>query len=124
MKPSERIWGMVMALLLTLAVALIWPPAEPGSASPDNHGIQTAMQSHHDHAALSGRHRVLHVDLDADCDSGLGCCVMTLCHPGLSVDPQDMPVIAADDDTSAASMVRGVGSDPGVVLPPPRRFPL
>lgn len=123
MKRSERMWRVVVAALLALAVALVWPPAGSGSASPDTRGVQTAAQSNHDHGAPSGRHSIVHVDSNCDA-SGIGCCVMTVCHPGISADPQDMPLAATDGDTPAATEVRGVGRAPGVVLPPPRRVPV
>jgi hypothetical protein len=113
-----------MVALLALAIVLGWPPVDPGSASPYNNGVQLAAHGHHAHTEQNGHHRILHVNLDADCDSSaIGCCGMTHCYPGISVDPHDLPLLAGDDGTTAASAVRGTGSDPGMVLPPPRRLP-
>jgi len=116
---------MIRAALLALVVALVWPSDGSSSASPYTHGAGTVAQTNHDYGTLGGEHRVLDIDLDADCDaSGIGCCVMMLCHPGISVDPHDMPLIVSGDDTTAAAAVRGVGRDPGVVPPPPRSLPI
>lgn len=112
-----------MAALLALAVVLFWPPNDPGSASPYNQGAHLAHQSHNAHAVQDTQDQAPHVNRVADCEaSAIGCCVMTLCHPGISVGPHDMPDVAADDDTIPASAVQGLGSGPGIILPPPRHL--
>ncbi|MEO9787627.1 MAG: hypothetical protein ABJF67_08465, partial [Aurantimonas coralicida] len=49
---------------------------------------------------------------------------MTFCHPGISVDPHDLPIVAGEDRRTSASTVRGKGSEPSVILRPPRRLPV
>lgn len=116
---------MGMAALLTLALVLVWPPVDHGSALSDNHGVQAEMHGHHAHAEQSDQALYRNVTSDGDCAaSAIGCCMMAHCCPGISVGPQDLPVIVCDDGATAASAVRGTGSDPGMVLPPPRRMPV
>lgn len=116
---------MRLAALLTLAFVLVWPPVDHGSALTDNHGVQAGTHGHRAHIEQNDQIRHLNVKLDADCDaSAIGCCMMAHCCPGISVGPQDLPVFVRDDGATAASAVRGTGSDPGMVLPPPRRMPV
>jgi hypothetical protein len=50
--------------------------------------------------------------------------MMTHCHPGVSTDPHEMTAFASNDETKAAAAVRGSGSEPGMIIPPPRRLSL
>lgn len=121
MKRSVRIWRVVLAALMTLAVVLVWPPEGAESAS-SVHAAVTPSHSHHGHAEKKAPQQVRHSTLDEDCPvSAIGCCMMTHCHPGISVDPHQMNTMAVSDETAASAAVRGLGSDPGVILPPPRR---
>ena len=116
---------MGLAALLTLAFVLVWPLVDHGSALSVDHGVQARMHSHHAHIEQSDQTRHLNVQLDADCDtSAIGCCMMAHCCPGISVGPQVLAVFVRDDGATAASAFRGTGSDPGVVLPPPRGMPV
>ena len=116
---------MGLAALLTLALVFLWPPVDYGSASSDNHGVQAEMHGHHTNAEQSEQVVYRNVTSDGDCAaSAIGCCMMAHCCPGISVGPQALPVIVCDDGAIAASAVRGTGSDPGMVLPPPRRMPV
>jgi hypothetical protein len=125
MKKSVRIWNMAMAALLALAFAFMWPPANSGSPSPSDHTAQAEAHTQHADAKPSGQHSFLTVQMDADCAAAAaGCCMMAHCCPGISVGAHEMTKLATSDVTKAAEAVRGLGSDPGVVLPPPRRFAL
>ncbi|WP_209428176.1 hypothetical protein [Pararhodobacter sp. SW119] len=116
---------MGLAALLTLAFVLVWPPVDHGSAVSVNDGVQAGTHGHHANIEENDQIRYLNVQLDADCAaSAIGCCMMAHCCPGISVGPQDLPLIVCDDGATAASAVRGTGSDPGMVLPPPRRMPV
>lgn len=113
---------MGLAALVALALVLVWPPIDIGLASPENHGVQTGAHGHHVHAEQNDQHRNLNVKMD-DCDaSAIGCCVMAHCCPGNSVGPHDLPVFMGDVEATAASAVRGTGSEPEMVLPPPRHL--
>jgi hypothetical protein len=123
MKKSARIWNMAMAALLALTFAFIWPPANFGSPSPNDHTAQAESHTQHAHAKPSDQHSILTVQMDADCDAAtLGCCMMAHCCPGISVGAHEITTVTASDETTAAAPVRGLGSDPGVILPPPRRL--
>ena len=123
MQELERMWRMGLAALLALALVLVWPPVGQGSASPENHLAQSGPHGHHAHLEQNDQVRVLNAHLDADCDaSAIGCCMMAHCCPGISVAPHDLPVFVCNDEATAASAVRGTGSDPGMVPPPPRRM--
>lgn len=116
---------MGLAALLTLALVLVWPPVDHGSALSDNHGVQAEMHGHHAHAEQS--EQILHSNAmsDGDCAaSTMACCTMAHCCSGISVGQQDLPVTARDNGATAASAVHCTGSDLGVVLPPPRRMPV
>lgn len=122
MKISTRMVNTGLAALLTLAFVLIWPPVVAGSASSSNHAAQADTHGHHAHTE---QHGLLNIKMDADCGaSAIGCCMMVHCCPGLSAGPHDMPGSVSNDSTTAASAVRATGSDPGMVLPPPRRLPV
>jgi hypothetical protein len=107
---------------MALAVILVWPPLGSDAASSTDHAEITASHSHHAHAQAISAERVLHVTLDADCQhSVVGCCMMTQCHPGISVNAHEMTTVVARSETMVAPPVRGLGNNPGVILPPPRR---
>jgi len=116
---------MVIAALLALVVMVVWSPDNPGSLSPEGDLMQS---QHHSHDAAQSRNNpqgVLHAGPYADCDaSGIGCCVMTHCHPGIASDLHDMTVFVADEETTPAAAVLSFGRGPAVVLPPPRRLPV
>lgn len=120
MKMSAQMLRTGLAALLTLAFIVIWPPVDYGSASFSHHAAQTGTHGQQTHTE---QHGLLNIKTDADCDaSAIGCCMMAHCYPGISVGPHDMPGFVSDDGTTAASAVRGTGSDPGMVLPPPRNL--
>lgn len=111
---------MGLAALLTLAFVLVWPPVDYGSGT-----AQAGTHDDHTRAEQNGQHSLLNVKMGADCDAmAPGCCMMAHCCQGLSVGPHDLPGFAGDDGTTAASAVRGTGSDPGMVPPPPRHMPV
>ena len=125
MRRPDRVCRMAWAALLALAFVVVGLPADPVSSSPHHHGVQTVIHGHHAPSAPDGGHRAHHGDRDADCDfPAIDCCAMTLCHPGISVDPHDLRIVAAENARTSASTVRGIGSEPGVILPPPRRLPV
>ena len=122
MKRSDQTWRLALAGLVALAVIFVWPPLKSDAASSTDHVAITALHSHGAHAQDIGAKRVHHVTLDADCQpSAVGCCMMTHCHPGMSVDAHEMTTVVARSETTVAPPVRGLGNNPGVILPPPRR---
>lgn len=122
MRKLAWMWRIRLVASLTLTFVLVWPPVDHGSALSDNHGVQAGLHGQHAPVDPSDQMRHHNVQLDADCDaSAIGCCMMAHCCPGISVRPQDLAAFVRDDGATAASAVRGTGSDPGVALPPPRR---
>jgi hypothetical protein len=122
MTRSVQIWRVVLAALTTLAVIFVWPPLGLDSASSPVYAAVASSHSHHEYAEEKGAQRVLYGMRDEDCRASVtGCCMMIHCHPGISVGPHEMAMVAAIDETATAAAVRGLGSDPGVILPPPRR---
>jgi hypothetical protein len=110
MKRSDQTWRVALAGLMVLAVILVWPPLGSDAASSADHVAITALHSHDAHAQ------------DVDCQpSAVGCCMMTHCHPGMSFDAHEMTTVVARSETTVAPPVRGLGNNPGVILPPPRR---
>lgn len=125
MKKTAWIWRMGLAALLTLAFVLVWPPVGTERASAEDHVVQSEM--HRNRARMEQDDQVGHLNVKSNADCGaaaMACCMMAHCCPGISVGPQDLPVIVCEDGATAASAVRGTGSDPGMVLPPPRRMPV
>lgn len=123
MKKSARIWNMAIAALLALAFAFIWPPANFGSPTPYDHAVQAEAHTQHAHGKPSGQHGFLTVQMEADCAAAAAaCCMMAHCCPGISVGAHEITTVSASDETTAATPVPGLGSDPGVILPPPRRL--
>ena len=124
MKRSVRKWRVALVALITLAVVLVWPPVGSEASSSTVHAATAASDNHHHaHVEENSPQGALHGTLDEDCQaSAIGCCMMTHCHPGISVDALEMATVVASDRTTAAAPVRGLGSDPGVILPPPRRL--
>lgn len=123
MKKSSPIWNMAMAALLALAFAFIWPPAKFGSPSSYDQAAQAESHTHQAHAKPCDQHSLLTVQMDADCHAAtLGCCMMAHCCPAISVGAQVITPVSASDETTAATPPPGLGSDPGVILPPPRRL--
>jgi len=83
------------------------------------------MHGHHAHFEQNDHNHHVDAKLDADCNaSAIRCCMMPHCSPAISGEPGDLPVFVVDDGATGASVVRGAGSDPGIVLPPPRRLPV
>ncbi|MFD1912081.1 hypothetical protein [Halodurantibacterium flavum] len=123
MKKSARICNMAMAAVLALAFAFIWPPASFGSPLSYDHAAQAEAHTHQAHAKRGDQHSLLTVQMEADCDAAAaGCCMMAHCCPGISVGAHEITTVTASDETTAATPVPGLGSDPGVILPPPRRL--
>jgi len=113
---------MAMAASLALAFAFIWPPANFGSPSLHDPAAQAEAHAHQAHTKPNAQHSFLTVQMDAECDAAAaGCCMMAHCCPGISVGAHEMTTVTASDETTAATPVRGLGNDPGVILPPPRR---
>ena len=121
MQELEQMWRTGLAAFLTLAFVFVSSPVDPSFGSSENHGVKAGMHGHHAHIEQSDQIRHLDVKSNADCDaSAMVCCMMAHCCPGISVGPQELPVSVRDAGATAASSVRGTGSDPGMVLPPPR----
>jgi hypothetical protein len=121
MTSSVQIWRFVLAALTTLAIIFAWPPLGSNSMSSHLLAAVSSSPSHHKCAEERGAQRVLHGTRDEDCRASVtGCCMTTHCLPGLLVGPHEMATLAAIDETATAAAVRGLGSDPGVILPPPR----
>lgn len=124
MRP-ERSWRLPLAALLMFALAIGWPFAGTGWQTPAAHAYQTANSDHHagaTHSPFGAHDRATH---EADCGaSAIGCCMMTLCHPAISIEPFAMPVMAVDAATGSGRPARGPGSNPRVDVPPPRFLPV
>lgn len=116
-RPSQ----LMIAVLLALAVALVWPSAGPLASASDTHAHGAGATQTHVH---STHHSPVHRDTNdvhVGCEpSGIGCCMMTLCHPGVAMDPDAMPLKRMSDETENILALEALGNGPGVDLPPPR----
>lgn len=108
--------------LLALALIIFWPPVHYGSASPGAHAMFSAEAPVHH--PLSDQHdppSLFSVKLDGACDAAAaGCCMMAHCCQGIAIAQPDLPLFAGNEGRKAAPATRGAGSDPALVLPPPR----
>ncbi len=133
MTGSRQLWQRVLAAVLTLAIVLAFAPLDHRAASAAAQGAQSvAVSSAPAHHAPARFAQKGYADqpaaplgfLQADCDGAAGfCCWMTTCHPGILSDPQPVPIGGMDDQTTAAAGLGGMGRDPEMILPPPRREP-
>lgn len=122
MKRYVQMWTVPLVALMTLAVIFVWSPLWSQSASSPVHAAVISYHGQHEHAEQKGPQRPSHSALDEDCQaSAIGCCMMTHCHPGISVDAHEMTRVMARDETTAARPQRVLGSGPRLILPPPRR---
>lgn len=123
MKWQKTVWTAVAALLAVALVFVVPFAHHRGSASPHGMGMQLASHSHEAQTEQDGRPQGYHVALHADCDaSATVCCCVTHCHQGLTVAPHEIAFIAYDKVRDAAAGIRVSGSEPRVLLPPPRRL--
>lgn len=123
MRQSVRIWRVALSALLMLAVVFVWPPVGSDPESSMVHTATTASDSHHSHEKHRSSEQDRHGALNDGCQGSVtGCCMMTHCHPGISVKPHEMAAVTTHDEMTDPAAVQGLGSEPGVILPPPRRL--
>lgn len=125
MNTSARMLRLGWAALLSLVFAVTWLPVSHGSASPSDHAALAGTPGHLAHSERNDLLGPLTIKADADCDiSAKGCCMTAHCCPGISVGLHDLPAFVSDDSPTSAPAVHGTGSDPAIVLPPPRSLPV
>ena len=123
--PPARTAQLVIAAMLALAVSLVWPSAGPVASSSRTHmhsiepDVPLDHSAHQDHQL--GGLPAIHVDCEP---SGVGCCMKTLCHPGLTTEPIGMAFTGADNEDEAVLATDAPGSEPDVAVPPPRILPV
>lgn len=121
MRRFAQIWGILLAALMTLTVIAVWPPGGSGPASSSVSAAVISFHSYPQYPDENGSRPAVRGNLDEDCQpASSGCCMMIHCYPGISVEPHKVAAIAVNDKTTTAAATRGLGSDPGVILPPPR----
>jgi hypothetical protein len=122
MKRSFRLCRPLFAALMTLAVFLVWAPAGSQAASLMLHAAAGASHVHHVQGEAGIPQPELHGALSEDCQASANrCCRMAHCHPALSVHALEMIRVATRGETAVAVPGPGAGSEPEVILPPPRR---
>lgn len=111
-----------LAAVLTLTVALVWLlEGAPHTASAQHDGMQPISHSHHGLPAGESHSQHANTHQPAECDASLiGCCVMHLCQPAISINEQDMVFGSRKDEAEDVSMKTEYGSAPEVTVPPPR----
>jgi hypothetical protein len=118
-KLANRAVQVMIAAMLTLAVSLMWPStgSVASSSHAHVHGIENDVSR--DHSAHHDRR--LDGAIQIDCEpSAIGCCMMTLCHPALAIEPNHMAFMGGGGRPEPAMAARVFGSKPDVVDPPPR----
>lgn len=116
---ANRAVQVMIAAVLSLAVSLMWPSAGSvlSASHAHMHGVATEvshiLSAQHDH-----RHNgAIHIDCEP---SGIGCCMMTFCHPALAIEPCHMAFMGTGGRTEPAMAASVLGRKPDVVDPPPR----
>lgn len=119
--------SMAMAALLALAAVMISLPVYPTAASSHAHGMSHAhaadatQQAHASQDMNDGSRRGHNGIPAADCEATVtGCCAMAHCQPVLASATLELARVTLKGETWAGTSVRGSGSDPGIILPPPR----
>jgi hypothetical protein len=108
------------ALLALVAVLMSLPHDHRVAAHPATgpHATQTA------HIGQGISDAPEHETPAADCEATVtGCCAMVHCQPVLSVTVQELDRVTTQAACRAEHKVRSSGSDPGIILPPPRTVP-
>lgn len=120
-KQSGGFWAVAIAALMALAMVLAWAPVGREAGAPRVHAAVHAPVIQHALAAEDDRQAhgsMLH----AECGiSAMGCCGMGHCLSGIAVEPLETTGHAARDEARVAATVQASGSEPGLILPPPRR---
>lgn len=105
---------MAAAAFLVLAALAISLPA----------GVEAA--THHDDVAQAGADHAQHGHTESPetkCEASVsGCCGMVHCQTALSVTGHVFARLVTRSESGAATSVRRVGTDPGIILPPPRKM--
>ncbi len=114
---------MAAAALLALAALAISLPTGVQAATHHPAGLH---HTHHDNPAQAGAEHAQHGQTESpgpECDASVsGCCGMVHCQTALSVTGHVFDRILATRESEAANPVRRVGTDPGIILPPPRKM--
>ncbi len=114
--PRAKIRDVLTALLLALAVTLVWP------TGGNSHGHSAHSGPHHLMAV--GLHAAGHAPANHDplaaCAADLGCCVMTHCHPGVAQPPLGMPQAGVFPGHEPSVRTDEAGAEPAILVPPPR----
>jgi hypothetical protein len=112
---------LLAAILLAVAVALVWSvEGQLDAASNDRVGQSVAAQAQNHLARKVGAHPALS-GLPAHCQTAdVGCCMMSLCHPGVASDAAAAVLTSLCDATEETETIASAGRSPGVDVPPPR----
>jgi hypothetical protein len=107
----------MIAAMLSFAVSLMWPSAGPVASSSHAHvhGIENDMSHHHSAHHDSRLDGTYHIDCEP---SAISCCMMTLCHPALAIEPCHMTFMGMGGRTEPGMAARAFGRKPDVVDPP------
>ncbi|GGA53791.1 hypothetical protein GCM10011499_24850 [Pelagibacterium lentulum] len=111
----------MIAALLALAVSLALLPLGVSALDhhPQLHGIG-AERLHHSPAHLGSDMGDM-ADAQFPCEHcGIDCCMMTHCHPGLSIEPFGILFTVPGGKTTDTIGAHAFGGPPDVAVPPPR----
>lgn len=118
---SRKVCDLVLLTglaLVSVFVLFAWLAGQ--SVSPQSHA---ASDMHKSHLTLEDRTVHAHPHMAADCTgSTVLCCMMSLCHPAMSSDPVEIPVVLNAHATTASFATFDGGNDPAIILPPPRQL--
>ena len=119
MKRSVSQLRAAIAVVLVLTTNLALPLA--ASASMHDHVVQSTSQIHFAHSARISDYQISDANLPAGCDASvIGCCTMMLCHPAISTNPHEMPLVSTGDALTATSVAPTLSTALEVTVPPPR----
>jgi hypothetical protein len=129
----------IWTALLCLAVASAWSSAGVAAGPPVEHvsvghaHAEVSAQTGHAHMAADSQALAVHAHHLATPDTqaavskesaptGMSCCVMTICHPALPVQPVRIAQVATGGAPAPARLPRTDGNEPASAKPPPRDF--
>lgn len=113
---------MLFVALLAIAMGAVWAPLGSSAGNLPAHVDHHQAGAHSDHLMDTHDYRGLS-EPQPDCrSSGPICCLMTICHPVLMVDPITVAFLGVCSEKAQAGACAVSASDPGVAVPPPRRL--
>ena len=112
---------LLVAAALALALSLTWLSTSALASPTHAHTHHVSVDRGHAHPPHRSQLPSLHVECEP---SGIGCCMMALCHPALTLEPYSFTFIGAGGEAEVSADAEALGSMLDVAVPPPRVLPV